>query len=517
MISTTTRSSSNLTPELEAAKEQIRQTAKSYGLDFFEVIFEMLDYDQINQIASYGGFPVRYPHWRFGMDYERMSKQHNYGLGRIYEMVINNDPCYAYLQRSNALVDQKLVMAHVYAHCDFFKKNLWFSRTNRKMMDGMANHATRVRKHIEHLGQDKVEAFLDVCLSVEYLIDPHSMFLKRRPEPQAPGGHGFDEAHIEEQITRFQTKGYMDRFMNPRRLMDQQRAKLRLEQEKKRKIIPDQPMQDVLQFIQENAPLDDWQQDILSIIRDEAYYFAPQGMTKVMNEGWATYWHSTMMTRHYLEAADVIDYADHHSGTVHMPPGNFNPYKIGLELFRDIEDRWNRGRFGKEFEDLDTLGGKDRYDVNLQKGREKIFEVRRIYNDVSFIDEFLTEEMVDRLKLYQYRKDPHTGQLRIVSRDYPRIKETLLYQLTNLGKPFIYVVDGNYKNAGELYLAHRHNGLDIEIKWSVETLRNLHKLWGRPVHLQARIDDDIMLFSFDGQQPHQQKIRDDTPKPAHRI
>src|SRR6185369_5718399 len=123
------RKSTELPADLAAANDQIRATAKSYGLDFFDVIFEMLDFDQINHIASYGGFPVRYPHWRFGMEYERTSKQHNYGLGRIYEMVINTDPCYAYLQRSNSIMDQKLVMAHVYAHCDFFKNNLWFSKT----------------------------------------------------------------------------------------------------------------------------------------------------------------------------------------------------------------------------------------------------------------------------------------------------------------------------------------------------------------------------------------------------
>ena len=95
MLTHIVRQLTALPPDLASANEQIRATAKSYGLDFFETIFEMLDYDQINQIASYGGFPVRYPHWRFGMEYERMSKQHNYGLGRIYEMVINNDPCYA--------------------------------------------------------------------------------------------------------------------------------------------------------------------------------------------------------------------------------------------------------------------------------------------------------------------------------------------------------------------------------------------------------------------------------------
>jgi stage V sporulation protein R len=516
MHTSANRQSTSLPPDLAAANEQIRATAKSYGLDFFETIFEMLEYDQINQIASFGGFPVRYPHWRFGMEYERMSKQHNYGLGRIYEMVINNDPCYAYLQKSNSITDQKLVMAHVYAHCDFFKNNLWFSKTDRKMMDGMANHATRVRKHIERLGLDRVEKFLDTCLSLEHLIDPHSAFQKR-------GGHAeekpedSDVAGSEQPLTRFQSKGYMERFINPRKLMEEERLRNKKEQEKKRNTIPSEPVRDVLLFLLEHAPLEPWQADILSIIRDEAYYFAPQGMTKVMNEGWATYWHSTMMTRHYLSSAEVIDYADHHSGTVHMPPGNFNPYKIGVELFRDIEDRWNRGRFGKEFDEVNTLGGQDHWEKNLNQGRQKIFEVRRIYNDVTFIEEFLTEEMVDRMKLYQYRRDPHTGQLRIVSRDYRRIKEAMLYRLTNMGQPYIYVVDANYKNAGELYMAQKHNGLDIEIKYAIETLKSVQRIWNRPVHLQARIDDDMMLFSYDGKQSQQQKIHSEMPKPAHQL
>jgi len=511
MISQIARPRTELPPELAAAKEQIKATAKSYGLDFFEVIFEMLDYDQINAIASYGGFPVRYPHWKWGMDFERTHKQHHYGLGRIYEMVINNDPCYAYLQRSNAMTDQKLVMAHVYAHCDFFKNNLWFSKTNRKMMDGMANHATRVRKHIERQGLEKVERFLDVCLSIEHLIDPHSVFFG------TPAKGEVQEEPREPELMRLVSKSYMDRFINPRQLMEQERARMKAEADKKRKTVPAKPERDVLQFMLEHAALEPWQQDVLSIIRDEAYYFAPQGMTKVMNEGWATFWHSTMMTRHYLDSSEIIDYADHHSGTVHMPPGGFNPYKIGVEIFRDIEERWNKGRFGKEFEEIDTLGGRDHYEKPLNKGQEKIFEVRRIYNDVRFIDEFLTEELIDRMKMYQYRRDPHTGQVRIVSRDHRRIKETLLYRLTNMGQPYIFVLDGNYRNAGELYLGHKHNGLDIEIKYAVETLKNLHAIWGRPVHLQAQIDEDMMLFSFDGQKHSQHKIRDELPEPANEL
>ena len=121
-----------LTPELEAAHKHVKELAKGYGLDTFEVVFELVDYDEINEIAALGGFPTRYPHWRFGMEYDYLQKGYEWGLQKIYELVINTNPCYAYLQTGNEIVDQKLVMAHVYGHCDFFKNNLWFSKTNRR-------------------------------------------------------------------------------------------------------------------------------------------------------------------------------------------------------------------------------------------------------------------------------------------------------------------------------------------------------------------------------------------------
>jgi stage V sporulation protein R len=151
-----------LRPDLDRYAHEIAELARKAGLDFFETRFELVDFDTMQQIAAYGGFPQRYPHWRFGMEYERLRKQHVYGLGKIYEMVINNDPCYAYLVADNSVVDQKLVMAHVYAHCDFFKNNYWFSKTNRKMMDEMANHATRIRRHIDRFGFEQVEKFIDL-------------------------------------------------------------------------------------------------------------------------------------------------------------------------------------------------------------------------------------------------------------------------------------------------------------------------------------------------------------------
>jgi stage V sporulation protein R len=521
-----------LSPELLAHMQAIKAKAIEYGLDFFEVVYEVLPFEVMNQIAAYGGFPTRYPHWRWGMEYEKLSKRDAYGLGRIYEMVINNDPCYAYLQESNAVTDQKLVMAHVYGHADFFKNNLWFGKTNRKMMDEMANHATRVRRHIERHGHEPVEKFIDACLTLENLIDPHSPFVMR-DEPRhsaAPGQSLRDAAEFKDedadahaaaafQAEKLPAKDYMDPFINPQGVLDQQRK----DHEERRKAAqtkyPARPTRDVLLFLLRHARLADWQQDILSIIRDEAYYFAPQAMTKIMNEGWATYWHSKLMTQHFLEAKEIVHYADQHSGVVHMPPGGFNPYKIGVEMFKDIERRWNTGQHGPRWDEITEIGAKQRFDDKSMKGREKIFEVRRIYNDVSFIDEFLTEDFVEKHKMYQHRRDPQTGEVKIVSRDFQRVKQTLLHHITNAGQPFIYVVDANYLNRGELVLAHQYSGLEVEAARAKEVLHALRLIWGRPVHLITRINDDLNLITVGepGANPSRERFTLDIPQPAHII
>ncbi len=501
--------------ELEIQRRVIEEVARDQGLDFFDTIFEMLDFEQMTQVAAYNGFPQRYPHWRFGMDYEKLRKQHTYGLGKIYEMVINNDPCYAYLLSDNEFVDQKTVMAHVFGHCDFFKNNIWFSKTNRKMMDGMANHATRVHRHIDREGYEAVERFLDVCLSLENLIDPHSVFIQRA-EPRQKHEHAALRKTVERGL-RFPAKPYMERYINP---PERLRAERKLEEEAEatqRHAFPKQPERDVLQFILRNAPLEDWQADCLEIVRTEAYYFAPQGMTKIMNEGWASFWHSRMMTRFHLRDDELITYADHHSGTLASGPGQLNPYKMGIELFRDIEERWNKGRFGKEFDECKSVEQRRAWDTGLNQGREKIFEVRRVHNDVTFIDEFLTPEFVDRHRLYHYRQDPATGQMVVVNRDFDVIKQTMLFMLTNHAQPYIYVVDGNYGNRGELYLAHKHIGVDLDLQYASECLSNLRILWKRPVHLQARIKDDILLLTAEEEGISQQKIQDETPKPAHAL
>lgn len=484
----------SLTPELQAARDRIREVAKGCGLDFFEVVFELVSWEEMNEVASFGGFPMRYPHWRFGMEYERLSKGSTYGLSKIYELVINNDPCFAYLQEANEMVDQKLVMSHVYGHCDFFKNNVYFAHTNRKMIDAMATHGLLVRRYMDRYGQDTVESFLDAALSLEDLIDPNWVFLesKRAPEPRDP-----DAEENSPQVARIRSKEYLDSFVNPPEFLEEQRRKLE-DDRKRRQRFPERPERDVLNFLIQHAPLERWQQDILEMTREEAYYFLPQMQTKIMNEGWASYWHSRIMTERILDDSELVDYADHCAGVFSMRPGTFNPYKVGLELWRDIEQRWNRGQFGPEWEECDSYERRMHWDTGAMKGRERIFEVRRLYNDVTFIDTFLTPDFCDRAQLFVYKWNERAHRYEISDREFHSIKQQLLFQLTNHGQPIISVEDGNYDNRRELLLRHDHQGIDLDLGYARDTLRNLQKIWGRPVNLRTHLGEKEKLLTNDG-------------------
>lgn len=466
---------------LRDIQEEIEGHAKNFGLDFFPILYEVLDYKTMNEVAAYGGFPTRYPHWRFGMDYEQLSKSYEWGLSKIYEMVINTNPAYAYLLEGNSTTDQKIVMAHVSAHVDFFKNNYYFSKTNRKMIDGMANHAARVRRHMARWGQDVIEDFIDTCLSLENLIDPMSAYIVRhreRPEGEEP----------EAEVGRIRAKGYMDSFINPPEYLAEQKRKKEEEAKRQRRRFPEQPQRDVLQFLIENAPLEHWQRDVLEIVRDEAYYFAPQAMTKILNEGWASYWHSKILTEKALTAAEVIDYADACSGVLATAPGRLNPYKLGIELYRNVEERWNKGQFGKEYDECDSMEQKRNWDLRTGMGRKKIFEVRKLYNDVTFLDEFFTLEFCVEQKFYTFGFQERSGNWEIMSREFKKVKDQLLKMLTNRGQPVIVVEDGNFENRSELLLRHIHEGADLDAGQARDTLRNTAKLWTRPVSLLTKVD-----------------------------
>ncbi|MCA9596621.1 MAG: SpoVR family protein [Myxococcales bacterium] len=498
---------------LRVEQDRVENIAREYGLDFFPTVFEMLTYDQMNEIAAYGGFPNRYPHWRYGMEYERLSKSYEYGLSKIYEMVINNNPSFAYLLEGNSFTDQKLVMCHVYGHVDFFKNNFAFRATdldssghvvdpqkrasgeygpNRKWIDKMANHGSAVRRIVDRHGISKVEEFIDNCLSLENLIDPYSRFVVRNRRVE------LSEEPSEVEVPRLRAKDYMDDFINPEEYIEEQKKKMVEERQKQRTKFPAETTKDVLLFLLENAPLERWERVILGVIREEAYYFVPQMQTKIMNEGWASYWHSKLMTERVADANDIIDYAENNAGVMATSGGRLNPYKLGVELYRHIEERWDKGQFGREWEECEDLDEKKNWDLRLGLGKQKIFEVRALYTDVTFIDEFLTPEFAIENKMFTYGWSNRNERFEIDTREFQAVKEKLLSQLTNFGNPHILVDDANYENRGELLLKHDHHGVDLRMDYARETLKALVRVWKRPVVLATEMDGKPTLIRFDG-------------------
>lgn len=317
------------------------------------------------------------------------------------------------------------------------------------------------------------------------------------PEPDEPQAR---------EIPKLRSKDYMDSFINPKEFVEQQKQRIEKEAERKKQF-PERPERDVLKFLLDHAPLEAWERDVLSIVRDEAYYFAPQMATKIMNEGWASLFHSKIMTEKALNADEVIDYADHAAGVLATSPGHLNPYKLGVELFRNIEERWDRGQFGKDWEECDDLAAKRHWDQRLGQGRDKIFQVRALYNDVLFIDEFLTYEFCAEQKLFTFGYNARNDRYEIESREFRAVKEKLLGQLTNFGNPFIYVKDANHDNRGELLLWHDHQGADLKVDWARDTLANLYRIWHRPVLIHTVAEGKPTMMRFDGNDHSAKTIR----------
>jgi len=428
-------SGGSLSPQLLEQARHIEAETRAAGLDYYEVVFEMLDARDVNAVAAYGGFPVRYASWRFGMDYERLHKGYQYGLSRIYELVINNDPTIAYLVRSNSLMEQKLVMAHVFGHADFFKHNVWFSPTERNMVDVMERHGARVREYVETIGQDEVERFLDLALSLDTLIDPYLPLREkvRRREPGTVLGHAERARLSFEAVTSAPTG---------RRREDQPAA-----------VASDLPTYDVLGFLAERAPLGDWQRELLRLVRTEAYYFLPQRLTKIMNEGWASYWHSRILTSGVLVPSEIVEFADCHSSATLTAPGQINPYKLGIELFRHAEHT-----------------GQD------------LFRLRRVHNDVSFLDEIIDEDFAVRHELFVFQRNARTGRTEITGRAWRSVKEELLRSLSWGGVPQIELAS-DIENGDELLLLHKHDGRDLKLDEAGALLKQIARLWTRPVSL----------------------------------
>lgn len=481
-----------LTPELEKERVRIEALARDfYKLDFFDTQFLLVPSRYLNQLASHTGFPNRYRHWTHGLEYERLKRSYEWGLGKIYEMVINNNPSYAYLMENNSITEQKLVMAHVFGHVAVFKNNLYFSATNRNMIDGIARNASKLDRYYQKYGIDEVESFLDACLSIEEHIDCFAPFVKKEIGLVT---NSQTEDQESPEPAKVKCDEHLDMFINPKKELDEQRKKLQ-EKLKKQPWFPEKPQKDILLFLLQHAPLKKWQEDVLAIIREESYYFNPQRQTKILNEGFASYFHHRMMVEHLLSSSEVIEFSTDHAGTLARNAYNLNPYYLGFTLLHDIEKRYNEGRFGRDYESCSNAYEKENWNKPGMDGYKKLMEIMVIDNDYSLIDKYFTKEYCEEHNFYKYEFNPDTSLYEIKSRDFHSIKNQVLDQLANSGIPYIVVVDGNYNNRNELLLLHKHE-FDLNIKYAEDTLKNIHLIWKRPVHLLTKHGDEPKMLSY---------------------
>lgn len=425
--------------------------------------------------------------------FHRMKIEYDFGLSRIYELVINSDPCYAFLLDGNSLLQNKTVCAHVLAHCDFFKNNASFARTSRDMVERMASNAERIRSYELEYGRKRVEALLDAGLALQEHVDPslhgsrgRAVTEQRRRQARSGGGNGADRETS--YVGRYDDLWSLEKPVAPKAGSSATDASKTGESgtgDSRRN--PAAPQKDLMLFLIENsATLEEWERDVLSLLREEMLYFWPQIETKIMNEGWATYWHLRIMREVDLGESDAIEFAKMHSGVVIPSKMSINPYHLGLAMWEDIEKRWNkpteeeRARMGRE----------------PGQGRAKMFEVREMENDLSFLRNYLTQDLIRKLDLFLYQKVGN--EWRVVETDWEKVRDQICASRVNGGMPVLYIEDGDYNRNGELYVKHAYEGVELDLKHLDKTLPYLSQLWGRTVHMQSVIEGREVLFTCDG-------------------
>lgn len=550
--------------QLDEAADELNQLSEDLGLSPNSVNYWLVNHDEINQLAAYDGFQTRYPHWKWGMKYVERKKKDAYFGGKIFELVNHDEPSNAFLQESNSPQEQKSVIAHVEAHADFFANNEFFpDDPNAASM--LERHAKIIESYYEDpsIEYEEVEEWIDAILCLENTIDELSPMEdvnnSSEDDDSGPGvREKVESLDISEDVKR-QVFGEVKEDDDDEETEEETDVLAFLLKHGK-------------QFNEESeraVEYEDWQRTILEILRREAYYFAAQKMTKIMNEGWAAFWESVMMTNEgYAEPDEIINYADKQSMVLNAP--GLNPYKIGKELWEYIENRRNRREVADkllrvkgidwrnyhnniDFTDvmerleentddsvlcekhysllrrqnlgfLETVSQeelqridrymfeKDRYDtveealqdVNYEAGWERMREIRETHNDITFIDAFLTEEFIDKEEYFAYEFNPQNEQFEVSGSDLDSVKQKLLLQITNGGKPTIHASDKNYNNAGELLMKHQYNGIPLDIEQSEAVLKRVFNLWGRPVNLKT-IDKDPegneqgIILRYDGE------------------
>jgi stage V sporulation protein R len=440
--------------DLEQWDERIHAQAQAFGLSCFAQEFEVCDQEHMLGYMAYHGMPAQYPHWSFGKAYEKLKTLYSHGVsGLPYEMVINADPSLAYLMRDNSMCLQLLTIAHVYGHNDFFRNNYMFRDTRPELTLSLFKlHADRIRSYVEDpsIGLQRVEEILDAAHALSLQCRRNTAIRKLAPTEQRQ--RAFDAAQP--------AKDPYQSIHKPKEYKEPDLSKVPLE-----------PEEDILLFIADYNPyLAEWQRDLLRIVNAQAQYFLPQIETKIMNEGWASFWHHRIMNTLALPEDLHLEFLIHHNQVIRPHNGSINPYYLGFKVWEDIERRL---------------------------GRDTMFEVRESERDVSFLRRFLTRELMDEMHMFEYQREQNKIVVSKVADDegWEAVKQTLLRNVGMATVPMIRIVDADFRHNRVLRLQHEHDGRDLQLEHLEKTMNYLFQLWGRPVLLETRMEEAAVTFS----------------------
>jgi len=467
--------------ELQEWDEKIQEKVDLYGLNCYPQEFDICDHNEMLGYMAYSGMPSRYSHWSFGKDYEKQKTLYDYGVsGLPYEMVINSNPCLAYLMRDNTDLLQILTIAHVYGHNDFFANNFTFTSNidAKYTLEMFKGHANRINTYIEDpsIGLEAVESFLDHAHSIS-LQRSRNMGIKRTSQKDQKL-KAWEKAQIPEDPYK---------EIHPK----QEYVAPNLDK------LPIEPEDNLLDFIARYNPyLHDWQRDLLHIVDEESQYFIPQMETKIMNEGWASYWHHKILNSLNLSQGHHLEFIVKHNQVLRPTPGGLNPYHLGFVIWHDIEKRWNQGNTGRKF----TKDAPSSDDIPEQEspGRKKMFEVRESDRDASFLRRFLTVDIMRELHLFQHEK---RGKERVVTKvaddeNWDKVKQTLIQNVGTGSIPTLKIEDADFGQNRTLFIRHYHDGRDLQLEYAEHSLRHLQALWGREVVIESVISGKPSLLKL---------------------
>jgi len=472
---------------LETYDHAISKVAAEFGLDTYANQIEVITSEQMLDAYASNGLPVGYPHWSYGKEFIRNEQAYRRGMqGLAYEIVINSEPCIAYLMEENTVTTQALVIAHAcYGHNSFFKGNELFRQWTAA--DAIIDYLVFAKQYIsqceERHGVEEVEKILDSC----HALMNHGVDRYKRPHPISPE---------EERRRQRERAEYIQRNLNDLwRTVPRSRETNGREDER----FPKDPQENLLYFIEKNAPLlEPWQREIVRIVRKIAQYFYPQRQTQVMNEGWATFWHYTLLNALYDEGkvtdGFMMEFLTSHTSVIYQPSFDspyyrgINPYALGFAMYTDLR-RICEQPTDEDREWFKDLAGAPWLDV--------LDHAMRNFKDESFILQFLSPKVIRDLRLFGVVDDDEESELEIAaihdSSGYRRVRELLASQYNLSDRdPNIQIVSANIRGDRSLTLRHTQHLRRTLDDGTEEVLKHIHRLWGFPVHLETFANDRVL-------------------------